>query len=104
MAVYCVGPRDKAPPNSILINTTSRSNNWSRELSPFFLGPVKLPNGYTSLNVENAWQFSKVYKEHVDINGNPSEAYWEWAIRGWSSEWACRYPMGKGVKPEYSYW
>jgi hypothetical protein len=55
-------------------------------------------------NVENAWQFAKVYPKHVDDNGDPTEAYWEWAKAGWADTRAHRYPMGKGAIPLYSYW
>jgi hypothetical protein len=86
------------------INTTSRSTNWSRGLSPFFLGPVKLYGHYTSQNVENAWQFSKVYPTQVDGNNDPTLEYFAWAKKGWADTYAHRYPMGKGKKPLYSYW
>jgi hypothetical protein len=53
--------------------------------------------------MENAWQFSKVYPEHVDANGNPRARWYIW--RGWGlmSTWAYRYPMSKGAVPLYSY-
>lgn len=87
-----------------IINTTSRSKNWSKGLSPFFLGPVKLYGDYTAKNVENAWQFSKVYPQFADENENPKDDYFRWAEKGWSDSYAQRYPMGKGRKPLYSYW
>lgn len=86
------------------INTTSRSNDWGKQLSPFFLGPINLYNGHKSINLENAWQFSKVYKEHVDESGNPTKDYYDWAKNGWNSSFAYRYPMGKGAVPLYSLW
>jgi hypothetical protein len=90
------------------INTTSRSKNWSRGLSPFYCGPVKLYEHDGILlhakNVENGWQYSKCYREFLDENENPTERYFEWAKRGWDSTRAERYPMGKGRKPVYSYW
>lgn len=85
------------------IDTTSRSSNWSRGLSPFFCGPVKLYEYYEAKNVENAWQYSKVYEKYANENG-PTEDYFIWAIYGWNSQQAHRYPMGKGAKPLYSYW
>lgn len=87
-----------------IIDTTSRSNNWSRGLSPFFLGPVALYGGYTAKNVENAWQFSKVYKEHADADGIPTQAYFDWAKKGWNDSYAHRYPMEKGRIPLHSWW
>jgi hypothetical protein len=102
--IYIWGPKDKAPDGIEVINTTSRSLNWSKGLSPFFLGPCELYNEYVSTNVENAWQFSKVYKGYIDSGGNPSKEYFNWAIEGWSNPQAIRYPMGKGKIPLYSWW
>lgn len=105
MPVYVYGPRDKSPPGTI--NTTSRSDTWSRGLSPFFCGPVDLYHHRGELlvaqNVENAWQNLKVYPQH-DTNGQPNHFYWSWARKGWASKAAIRYPMGKGAIPLYSWW
>ena len=94
-------------PHEGAINTTSRSRGWSRGLSPFFLGPVELYTHegvlYTAENVENAWQYSKVYPQFGDETG-PNEDYWVWAQHGWGKSRADRYPMGRGAKPLYSYW
>lgn len=102
------GPKDKPrwgiELGNLIIDVTSKSQTWTREFSPFFLGPVKLPNGEVSNNVENAWQFSKVYPTHVDEAGNPDDNYWRWAKVGWKDARAHRYPMGKGAKPLYSLW
>jgi len=87
-----------------VIDTTSRSTNWSKGLSPFYCGPVDLYGGYRSYNVENAWQYTKCYYNHVDANDNPTAAYFQWAEEGWHSIKADRYPAGKGSKPLYSFW
>lgn len=100
--VKVIGPRD--PKDPLAINTTSRSNNWSVELSPFYLGPIPLYNGMVAKKMENAWQYSKLYSEHADADGNPTDSYWSWAKEGWQSDKASRYPMGKGAKPLCSYW
>lgn len=100
--VKVCGPRDKRRPEAI--NTTSRSKNWSRGLSPFVLGPIECCAGIMARNVENAWQYSKVYKCHTKEDGSPSLDYFKWAKAGWLDPMAHRYPMGKGVIPEYSYW
>jgi hypothetical protein len=100
--VTIIGPKD--PRNPQAINTTSRSSTWSKGLSPFFLGPVKLYGNYVAQKVENAWQFTKLYREHADINNEPTDKYWEWAKAGWNSQWAERYPMGRGKKPLCSLW
>jgi hypothetical protein len=70
-----------------------------RPLSPMLLGPVMLYGGHWSRNVENAWQFSKVYPGYED-----EARYWPWACAGWADERAHRYPAGKGVRPHWSLW
>ena len=102
--VHVVGPNDPIPAEAILVNTTSRSTTWSRALSPFLLGPVRLYDDHVAQNVENAWQYSKVYPAHADPAGEPTAAYFSWAERGWNSVRAHRYPMGKGARPLFSYW
>lgn len=103
--VIVIGYKDiKKYEGKQIINTTSKSKNWSKGLSPFFTGPVNLYDGYTAKNVENAWQFAKVYPEHVNEENNPNEKYFEWAQKGWNDTFAHRYPAGKGSVPCYSYW
>ena len=101
--IQIINYHDPRPEDIPVIETTSHSKDWSRGLSPFFLGPCTLYNNYWSYTVENAWQYSKVYAQHLFM-GNPSPDYFHWAITGWSSPRAVRYPMGKGAKPEYSFW
>jgi hypothetical protein len=101
--IRIIGPRDKPTPGAI--NTTSHSRSeWSSGLSPFNLGPVTLYQGITARIFENAWQFAKLYPEHADSNGDPTQTYWTWAHRGWNSAKPYRYPMGKGRKPLCSLW
>ena len=109
--IYVLGPRDSDRVKELrstgipVITTVSRSNDpWSRHLSPFHLGPIKLYGKYSAKNVENGWQYSKVYKKHTDKNGDPTTDYFAWAQRGWANPRAHRYPMGKGAIPEYSWW
>ena len=97
MKVFVYGPKDYAPDE--VINTTSSSNTWSKGLSPFFLKPFNI-NAY---NIENVWQYSKVYKEHVE-NGEPTNEYFVWRKKGFDTYRAVRYPMGKGAIQEYSLW
>lgn len=101
--IYVVNYQFKIPEQSLAINTTSRSTDWGRSFSPFFLGPINLYSSYISQNMENAWQYSKVY-EYYTTNGEPNSDYFNWAQLGWNSKFANRYPMGKNVKPLYSYW
>lgn len=102
--IHVTGPGYKTPEGSEVINTTSRSTTWSRSLSPFFLGPIDLYSGYKSINMENAWQFAKVYEYHLEDDGSIGERYFNWAQDGWNDKRAHRYPMGRDAKPVYSYW
>jgi hypothetical protein len=65
------------------------------------LGPIALYGSHTARIFENAWQFAKLYPEHADTNGQPTNAYWSWAQNGWNSTTAFRYPAGKG-RPVFS--
>lgn len=91
------------PTEFIEVDTTSRGS--FKDLSPFFLGPVNIPTERTCCKrMENLWQYSKVYPQYNDSNNYPSSAYFEWRKEGFNKDRATRYPMGKGVKPLYSYW
>jgi hypothetical protein len=94
----------EAPPKEDVVVTVSKGKGWERGLSPFILGPCKLYAAHSSKNMENAWQFSKVYKHHLDEEGELTNEYWKWATDGWHDGWAHRYPAGKGAIPEFSYW
>lgn len=80
-------------------------------LSPFFVGPCTLPWSFreagppeTAKNMENAWQYSKVYARHTDpATGNPTEEWYRWAKAGFANPKAVRFPMGRGAKPLYSF-
>lgn len=91
------------PDNCIVINTTTRSENWSRELSPMLVGTIFSNNGI-SRNMENFWQYAKVYSNHVDSNQNPNEEYFKWKEIGYNKKWADRYPAGKGAIPLYTWY
>ena len=102
--IHVIGPGHKTPEGAVEINTTSRSKDWSRSLSPFYCGPVKLYDKYRSINMENAWQFAKVYEYYLEEDGTVGERYFNWAQDGWNDIKAHRYPMGKDAKPLYSVW
>jgi len=102
--VEAYAKRNSIPENAIIINTVSRSTNWTKGLSPFILPGGHLYGDYYSVNMENAWQASKVYEEFADENQNPKPEYFEWADKIWKSTYAFRYPMGRGRKPLYSWW
>lgn len=105
--IRVIGPHDKhvkAGEKRIIMNVTSSSKTWSQVFSPFFLGPIELYNGAVAQNMENAWQYAKVYPFFADAEGNPKKSYFLWAMKGWNNPRAVRYPMGKGAKPLYSWW
>lgn len=105
MTISIVGYKESQPTSSDpwFVNTTSMNAQWKHMLSPFFLGPCKLYNEFTSHNVENAWQYAKVYPGFGNDSG-PFPEYFKWAKDGWNNTKAVRYPMGKGAKPLYSWW
>lgn len=102
--LQALGPGERAREGFSVINVTSRAPEpfW-KQLSPFFLGPVPLYDGLKAKNVENAWQYAKVYRQHMD-GDTVTETYWKWAREGWDSSYARRYPMGNGVTPEFLLW
>lgn len=108
--IWIYGPRDRRRLNQALrsgatvINTTSHSDDWGRQLSPFLLGPVRLYDRHVARCVENGWQYAKLYPPHADAEGNPTADYWRWATAGWTSPRPVRYPMGKGARPLCSLW
>jgi hypothetical protein len=103
--VHIANKRDAAAGNLVNpVDVTSASKDFGRYLSPFLLGPVALYNGKMSRNVENAWQYSKVYPEFADTNGKPTPEYWKWAEEGWQKRYADRHPLGINAKPLYSLW
>jgi len=101
--IHVLSHHDVMPKGVKVLDTTSRSLTYTKGVSPFFIGPV-MANGLQAWNVENAWQYSKVYPEHVDENNDPTPAYFEWRNKGYNSKRAERYPMGKGAVPLYSLW
>lgn len=102
MTVYVLRPWDK--PIGFPVNVTSGSGDFGKVFSPFTLGPCALYASHRSLNVENGWQYSKVYAEYDSNTGIPNVNYWYWAIHGWDNPRAVRYPMGKGAVPHYTWW
>lgn len=102
--IEIVGPKDrKYFEGKRVLNVTSCSTDFCKALSPMILGPCDLYRGFVSKTVENGWQYSKVYTGYDD-DGIPNMDYFKWAVSGWSNYRGVRYPMGKGVKPLYSFW
>ena len=103
--VLVLGRKDAVPEGSIVVDVTSRSKEaWTKELSPFHLGPIDLYDGHTSKTMENAWQYCKVYEQMADANQEPLPSYLAWAQSGWNNPKANRFPQGRGTKPLYSLW
>lgn len=92
----------KTPYDCPNISTVAHSSAF-RDLSPFILGPIDVP-GAKAMNLENLWQFSKVYKPHLRPDGEPTPEWFDWRARGFADKHAHRYPMGKGSIPLYSWW
>lgn len=50
--VIVLGMREKCPEGYVRVDTTSRSKNWSKGLSPFFLGKgVELYGDFKAENI-----------------------------------------------------
>ena len=99
--IVVIRKSEKTPDGFYRLDVTSHDQK-GKWFSPFKLGPVTLDDGSVSRNMENAWQFSKVYADHVDGNGNPTDSWWQWRSNGFADERAHRHPhVGK---PLYSYY
>ena len=95
--------KDELPDGYREINCTSQGTDKYRQLSPFMRSDIYCYDNLFAKNVENAWQFSKVYPEQ-DNSGVPSKEWFKWRDNGFNDTFAHRYPMGKGKIPLYSYW
>lgn len=104
MTIHVMKHGEVNPYPGVVVSTTLKRGMMS-SLSPFILGPIQLPIGQgCPRNFENFWQFSKVYKEHLDRRGYPNREWFRWKREGFDDPKAHRYPMGKGRKPEYTWW
>jgi hypothetical protein len=107
MNIRVIGPADynRYVKHPFFVDTTHKAAaGWSKGLSPMVLGPVPLYGGRRAQYLSNALEFSKVYPEDVDENGEPSQRYWEWATAGWSSPTPLSEPKGREVRPKFTYW
>ena len=93
----------KLPQDSTVLDVTVNGGS-NAALSPFIAPGGHLYDDHSSINMENAWQYAKVYPGHAGPSGNPTEEYWRWAKQGWANPHAVRYPMGRGARPLYSLW
>lgn len=87
--------KDQSDPNGLYVFCSIRGDENDRTLSPMYLGPCHLYGNFTAKKMENGWQYSKVYPQHVGTDGNPNQDYFQWSKKGWSSSRAARHPMGK---------
>ena len=102
--IYAVSFKHQIPEDAFSMDVTSRSNTWGKHFSPFNLGPVKLYDRYWSYNIQNAFQFSRVYPEYSTVDELPAKHYWEWAEKGWTNPKPIKYPMGAWSKHLYHWW
>lgn len=104
--IQIVGMRQKVcTQGAVVVNTCSNAKTgWQRDLSPFLLGPCDLFGTHRALNMENGWQYTKLYNQHADAQGNPTADYWKWANQGFDNPTAVRYPMGRGARPLHAWW
>ncbi|MDH2899907.1 MAG: hypothetical protein PXY39_02950 [archaeon] len=97
--VFVISKFSRNPYDGVEVDTTSSSYDFAG-LSPFHLNAEK----YGAKCFENLWQFSKLYSQHANPEGNPTSEFWEWRLRGFSNPRPIRYPMGKGAIPLCSFW
>lgn len=101
MSLYTVLYNHKIPPDALSFNVTSWSKEWTRNLSPYFLGPVEVAAGIQATSIENAFQFSKLYAPYA-VDGKPGAQWFKWAKQGWSDPQPIHYPMRKKM-PDLGY-
>lgn len=66
--------------------TLSKCPSLYKDVSPFYLGDIKSPDGLTAHIFEHYWQASKVFPCHVDEKGNIKDEYWKWREQWFSKE------------------
>lgn len=90
-----------------ILDVTSHNHveRVAKDLSPLWIDGGVSSDGERCYRFENLWQYTKVYKEHVDVDGNPNDLYWKWRAIGFNNSGkGVRFPFGKPRKPEYAYW
>ena len=102
--IYVFSFKHKLPDDAIVIDVTSRSKSLGKQFSPFLVGPVKLYGDYTAQNMENAFQYSRVYTEYNGYDDRPTASYFEWAREGWNSKQPNKYPLGAWSRHLYHWW
>lgn len=102
--IITISYKDELPAGFVEVNCTSRGTDEWKNLSPFMSRPITTVDGLVASNLENMWQFSKVYPQHVDEHDNIRDEFYEWRANGFKDTYAHRYPMGKGAKPLFLLW
>jgi len=92
--IICVQYGERIGSDGIPLDVTSRVK------SPFSPLLLRTSNGI----MENVWQFSKVYPEHVDVNGEIKDEWFRWREKGLNSRWAILHPMGIDARPLFFIW
>lgn len=102
--IYNLSFKHKIDSGAIVIDVTSRSDDpVGRLLSPFNVGPVDLYDGYWAHNIENGYQFAKIY-EQFNFDDKPGPAYFEWAQKGWQTKTPIKYPFGAWTDCLFHWW
>jgi hypothetical protein len=109
------------------INVCSSSRSFGKGLSPMIIGPIKIDDylteeqrgndGYEvaiptrATNIENLWQFSKVWDgEHDENNDKPKKEFFERRNKGWADKkphrWVKKGKDSNGNRniSKYSWW
>lgn len=94
MTLHTVLYNYPVPSDAIALNVTSWSKEWTRCLSPYFLGPVEVAPGIWAKSIENGFQYSKLYPDFAK-NDEPLPEWWFWAQAGWRNPRPIHHPFGK---------
>jgi hypothetical protein len=101
------------------VNVCSSSCNEFKNLSPMLLGPIQFDSTdsagqrrtYTARNIENMWQFAKVWTDDLAADGTIKAKWFVFRDAGWADTKAHRWPRGRAVKdgplknvPEFVFW
>jgi len=89
------------------INVCSSAHGIWKELSPMNLGPIE-SGGVKAQNLENLWQFSKVWQGEVNNKGEIVKEFFERRAKGFKDKKGHRWvKKGTGINrniPLFSYW
>lgn len=86
------------------VSSASGPDDLYGALSPYYLGPGVTDRGETYQNLQNLWEYSKVYGEFTDEFDNPTPDYWNWRAKGFADKVGRRYGTTADAKPIYYLW